>query len=285
MKIHAVDTGDFKLDGGAMFGVVPKSLWSKAIAPDENNMLPMTMRCMLIEEGDRKILVDTGIGNKQSEKFFSFYFLSGEGSLLGSLEKLGVKPEEITDVFFTHFHFDHAGGAIIHVGEEKQPAYQFPNAKHWTSKGHWDWATDNPNPRERASFLPENILPLKTLGQLHFVEDGHDLPFEIVFCDGHTEKQMLPKLKVGDRTVVFMADLLPTAAHVPQAWVVGYDTRPLLTMDEKQTFLQEAAEGNYLLFLEHDLEWEVCTVKMTEKGVRLNERMSLAEALEGVEMA
>ncbi|BDC99439.1 MBL fold metallo-hydrolase [Persicobacter psychrovividus] len=279
MKLHVIDAGDFKLDGGAMFGVVPKNLWGRYVEADERNLVPLKMRCLLIEDGDRKILIDTGLGNKQAESFFKHYHLFGDGTLLGSLEKVGVSPEDITDVFITHFHLDHAGGAIVHHGPDNTPAYQFPNAKYWTNRRHWEWAT-KPNPREAASFLKENILPIESLGQMHFVEDGADFPFEIIFSDGHTEGQMCPKIRIGDQTLIFMADfLMPTVAHIPLAWVVGYDTRPLLTFDEKKAFLQEAADQQYLLFMEHDIKVEVCTVKHTEKGVRLDKSMTLAEAL------
>lgn len=271
MKIHKIETGNFKLDGGAMFGVVPKSIWQKTNPADANNLISMSMRCLLIEEGDRLILVDTGLGAKQSDKFFGYYFLYGDFSLDSSLAKAGFHRDDITDVFLTHLHFDHCGGAIQWNAAQTGYEPAFKNARFWSNQEHWDWAT-NPNPREKASFLKENIFPIQESGQLHFVEDGKkQLGFELVYVDGHTEKQMLPKLRIGDKTVVFMADLLPTVGHIPLPYVMGYDTRPLLTLTEKAAFLDEAADQGHFLFLEHDASNELCTVKHTEKGVRLDE--------------
>lgn len=276
MKIYPIETGNFKLDGGAMFGVVPKSLWQKTNPADANNMIEMSMRCMLIEDGGRLTLVDTGLGSKQSEKFFSYYYLFGDFSLESSLAKYGFHKDDITDVFLTHLHFDHCGGAIERQNDLLVPA--FKNAKFWSNANHWDWAV-NPNPREKASFLKENILPIKESGQLNFIADQpvEDVGFDVVFLDGHTEKQMLPKLNYKGKTIVFMADLLPTVGHIPLPYVMGYDTRPLLTLKEKASFLNEAADNNYYLFLEHDAYNEVCTVKHTEKGVRLNETFKFTD--------
>jgi glyoxylase-like metal-dependent hydrolase (beta-lactamase superfamily II) len=276
MKIYPIETGNFKLDGGAMFGVVPKSLWKRTNPADANNMIEMSMRCMLIEDGDRLTLVDTGLGSKQSEKFFSYYYLFGDFSLESSLAKYGFHKDDITDVFLTHLHFDHCGGAIERQNDMLVPA--FKNAKFWSNANHWDWAV-NPNPREKASFLKENILPMKESGQLNFIADQplEDVGFDVVFVDGHTEKQMLPKLNYKGKTIVFMADLLPTVGHIPLPYVMGYDTRPLLTLKEKASFLNEAADNNYYLFLEHDAYNEICTVKHTEKGVRLNETFKFTD--------
>ena len=271
MKIYPIETGNFKLDGGAMFGVVPKSIWQKTNPADANNLISMSMRCMLIEDGERLILVDTGLGNKQTDKFFRYYYLFGDFSLDNSLKKHGFHRGDITDVFLTHLHFDHCGGAIER-NKENQLRPAFKNAKFWSNQKHWNWAT-KPNPREKASFLSENILPIEQSGQLNFVHlnSKQDVGFEVLFMDGHTEKQMLPKLQYQDKTIVFMADLLPTVGHIPLPYVMGYDTRPLLTIKEKEVFLNEAADKNFYLFLEHDAYNEICTVKHTEKGVRLKE--------------
>ncbi|WP_159949355.1 MBL fold metallo-hydrolase [Polaribacter septentrionalilitoris] len=272
MKIYPIETGNFKLDGGAMFGVVPKSIWQKTNPADHNNMIDMSMRSMLIEDGNRLILIDTGLGDKQSDKFFSYYYLFGDFSLDTSLAKFGFHRDDITDVFLTHLHFDHCGGAIEWNSDHTflQPA--FKNAKFWSNDKHWKWATE-PNPREKASFLKENIQPIQESGQLDFIHRNYNdqIGFDVLFVDGHTEKQMLPKLTYQGKTIVFMADLLPTVGHIPLPYVMGYDTRPLLTMKEKAAFLNLAADKNFYLFLEHDAHNELCTVKHTEKGVRLNE--------------
>jgi glyoxylase-like metal-dependent hydrolase (beta-lactamase superfamily II) len=270
MKIYPIETGNFKLDGGAMFGVVPKTIWQKTNPADSNNLIDMSMRCMLIEDGNRLILIDTGLGEKQSAKFFGYYYLFGGFSLTNSLAKHGFHPDDITDVFLTHLHFDHCGG-VIEMNSQKmmlQPA--FKNAKFWSNDSHWNWATE-PNPREKASFLKENINPIKESGQLNFIGKNalEQIGFEVLYMDGHTEKQMLPKLTYQGKTIIFMADLLPTVGHIPLPYVMGYDTRPLLTIKEKAAFLNEAADQNYYLFLEHDAYNEICTVKHTEKGVRL----------------
>lgn len=283
MKIYPLNTGNFKLDGGAMFGVVPKSIWSRTNPPDNNNMCSWSMRAMLIEDGDRLILVDTGIGDKQSEKFFSYYYLFGEDSLLGNLKQLGFSPDEVTDVFLTHLHFDHVGGAIKKraSGEGYEPV--FKNATYWSNKRHWEWAT-KPNAREKASFLSENILPLQESGQLKFVEvaqeDGvfkTDLGFEVLTVSGHTDAQMCPIIDYQGKKLVFMADLLPSVGHIPLPYVMGYDTRPLITLDEKGKFLNTAAADEYVLFLEHDHAHELCTLQQTEKGIRLKDTFSFGE--------
>ena len=272
MKIYPIETGNFKLDGGAMFGVVPKTIWQKTNPADANNLIDMSMRCMLIEDGDRLLLIDTGLGAKQSEKFFGYYHLFGNFSLDSSLAKLGFHRDAITDVFLTHLHFDHCGGAIEWNAEKTMLQPPFKNAKFWSNEDHWKWATV-PNPREKASFLKENINPIKESGQLNFIQKKtmNQVGFEVLFMDGHTEKQMLPKLSYQGKTLVFMADLLPTVGHIPLPYVMGYDTRPLLTIQEKASFLKEAADNNYYLFLEHDAYNEICTVQHTEKGVRLKD--------------
>ena len=270
MKIYPIETGNFKLDGGAMFGVVPKTIWQKTNPADDNNLIDMSMRSMLIEDGDRLILVDTGLGAKQSNKFYSYYYLFGDFSLNSSLAKHGFHRDDITDVFLTHLHFDHCGGAIEWNTDRTILQPVFKNAKFWSNEEHWKWATE-PNPREKASFFKENINPIKESGQLNFIDSNfkEQIGFDVLFVDGHTEKQMLPMLTYQDKTVVFVADLLPTIGHIPLAYVVGYDTRPLITLKEKEAFLNEAADNEYYLFLEHDAYNELCTVKRTEKGVRL----------------
>jgi glyoxylase-like metal-dependent hydrolase (beta-lactamase superfamily II) len=277
MKLYPIETGNFKLDGGAMFGVVPKTIWQKTNPADANNLIDMSMRCLLIEDGNRLILVDTGLGAKQSDKFYGYYYLFGDFSLDASLKKIGFHKDDITDVFLTHLHFDHCGGVIERTKDGLLiPA--FKNAKVWSNDKHWDWATD-PNPREKASFLKENINPIKESGQLEFIHSNYreQIGFDVLFMDGHTEKQMLPKIKYQGKTIVFMADLLPTIGHIPLPYVMGYDTRPLLTIKEKAAFLDLAAGENFYLFLEHDAHNEICTVKHTEKGVRLNETFTFNE--------
>ena len=278
MKIYPIETGNFKLDGGAMFGVVPKSIWQRTNPADDKNMISMSMRCMLIEDGDRLILVDTGLGSKQSDKFFGYYYLYGDFSLDASLAQYGFHRDDITDVFLSHLHFDHCGGSIQWNKDRTGYEPAFKNAKFWSNKSHWDWAV-NPNPREKASFLKENILPIEESGQLNFVASNpqEQLGFDVLFMDGHTEKQMLPKINYQGKTVVFMADLLPTTGHIPLPYVMGYDTRPLLTIKEKEQFLNEAADQEYFLFLEHDAYTELCTVQHTEKGVRLKETFKFTD--------
>ena len=277
MQLYPINAGNFKLDGGAMFGVVPKSLWQRTNPADNNNMIDIAARCLLIEDGNRLILIDTGMGNKQSDKFFGYYFLYGDDSIDKSLASYGFHHDDITDVFMTHLHFDHCGGSIQwnkdRIGYE--PA--FKNAHFWSNSDHWKWATE-PNRREVASFLKENILPMEDSGQLKFTDlpkhhilKDSDLGFDIFFANGHTDKQMIPMIKYKGKTICFMADLLPTVGHLPMPFVMGYDTRPLLTLDEKELFLNMAADQNFYLFLEHDAHNEIITVKHTEKGVRLNE--------------
>ena len=270
MRIYPIETGNFKLDGGAMFGVVPKSIWQRTNPADEKNMISMSMRCMLIEDGNRLILVDTGLGNKQSDKFFGYYYLFGDFSLDTSLAKYGFHRDDITDVFLTHLHFDHCGGVIQWNKDKTGYMPAFKNAKVWSNERHWDWAV-KPNAREKASFLPENIMPIEESGQLNFIHRNakDQIGFDVIFVDGHTEKQMLPKIEYQGKTIVFMADLLPTVGHIPLPYVMGYDTRPLLTLEEKRVFLNEAADKEFYLFLEHDAYNELCTVQHTEKGVRL----------------
>ena len=272
MRIYPIETGNFKLDGGAMFGVVPKAIWQKTNPADDKNMISMGMRCMLIEDGNRLTLIDTGIGNKQSDKFFGYYYMFGDFSLDTSLAKHGFHRDDITDVFLTHLHFDHCGGVIQWNTDKTGFMPAFKNAKVWSNESHWQWAIE-PNAREKASFLKENIQPIKENGQLNFIQKNttNQLGFEVLFMDGHTEKQMLPKIQYQGKTLVFMADLLPTAGHIPLPYVMGYDTRPLLTLEEKRIFLNEAADNDFYLFLEHDAYNELITVKHTDKGVRLKD--------------
>ena len=285
MKLYPIETGNFKLDGGAMFGVVPKTIWNRTNPADENNLIDIAARCLLIEDGNKLILIDTGMGNKQSEKFFGYYSLWGTHSMDKSLAKFGFHRDDVTDVFMTHLHFDHCGGSVNR--NESKTGYEpaFKNAKFWSNENHWEWAT-KPNVREKASFLSENILPMQESGQLNFVKrpEGDylaqsELGFGIFFADGHTEKQMLPQIQYQDKTIVFCADLLATAGHLPVPYVMGYDTRPLLTMPEKEKFLNAAADNNYYLFLEHDAHNEIITVQHTEKGVRLKQVHSCEEIL------
>ncbi len=277
MKLHTIDTGFFKLDGGAMFGVVPKTIWSKTNPADENNLCTLAMRCLLIEDGDRLILIDTGIGDKQDEKFFSHYYLHGNATIDSSLAKLGFRRDDITDVFLTHLHFDHVGGAIKREGDKLVPA--FKNAIYWSNNKHWDWAV-NPNDREKASFLKENILPIQESGQLKFVEAHDNVKFtdqiSIRFVYGHTESMMLPLIHYKERQILYMADLLPSVGHLPLPYVMAYDMFPLQTLTEKKLFLNEAVANNYVLFLEHDPINECCTLQQTEKGVRLDETFKLS---------
>jgi glyoxylase-like metal-dependent hydrolase (beta-lactamase superfamily II) len=289
MKLYPIEAGNFKLDGGAMFGVVPKSLWTRTNPADSNNMIDIAARCLLIENGDRLTLVDTGMGNKQPDKFFGYYYQWGDHSLDNSLKKHGFHRDDITDVFMTHLHFDHCGGSVQWNKDRTHYEPAFKNATFWSNQRHWEWAT-NPNRREQASFLSENILPMQEAGQLKFVNgplqsissentkhdfsEAKELDFGIFFADGHTEKQMIPMLKYNNKTIVFMADLLPTAGHLPIPFVMGYDTRPLLTIPEKEKFLNTAADNNYHLFLEHDAHNHIITVKHTDKGVRLHEVFS-----------
>jgi len=282
MKIHALNTGFFKLDGGAMFGVVPKAIWEKTNPADEFNMCTWAMRSLLIEDDNQLILVDTGIGNKQSDKFFSHYFLHGEDSLNRNLQKLGFSKKDVTDVFLTHLHFDHCGGAIEWNDSKSAHRPAFEQANYWSTENHWEWAT-KPNPREKASFLAENILPIQESGQLKFLDRNASFikncfkDIDVLFVDGHTESMMIPHIKYKVKTIVFMADLLPSVGHIPLPYVMGYDTRPLITISEKEAFLNRAADEEFILFLEHDSVNECCTVQHTEKGVRLKETFRFNE--------
>lgn len=301
MKLYTINTGYFKLDGGAMFGVVPKSIWNKLNPADENNMCTWALRCLLIEEGNRLILIDTGNGTKQDAKFWSHYYLHGDDTLHSSLAKHGFKADDITDVILTHLHFDHCGGAVDLVDGKLVTA--FKNATYWSNEAHWDWAV-HPNAREKASFLKENILPLQESRQLKFIaHDGQYLlpdrdskgwtayppessinyrvkfteNISIRFADGHTSAMMLPQINYNGKTIVYMADLLPSAAHIPLPYVMSYDMNPLRTLQEKEAFLKEAAAGDFILFFEHDPKIECCTLQQTEKGVRMKEAFALRE--------
>ncbi|HRB71354.1 MBL fold metallo-hydrolase [Flavobacterium sp. WV_118_3] len=285
MKLYPIESGNFKLDGGAMFGVVPKTIWNKTNPADENNLIDIAARCLLIEDGNRLILIDTGMGNKQSDKFFGYYSLWGDHTIDKSLAQHGFHRDDITDVFMTHLHFDHCGGSVVWNKDRTGYEVGFKNATFWTNENHWEWAT-KPNAREKASFLSENILPIQESGQLKFIQrpDGDfleksELGFGIFFVDGHTEKQMIPHIEYNGKTLVFCADLLATAGHIPIPYVMGYDTRPLLTLDEKTKFMNHAADKNYLLFLEHDAHNPIITVEHTEKGVRLKDVFTCDEIL------
>ena len=285
MKLYPIEAGNFKLDGGAMFGVVPKTIWQKTNPADANNLIDIAARCLLIEDNNRLILIDTGMGDKQSDKFFGYYHLWGDDSIEKSLAKHGFSKNDVTDVFMTHLHFDHCGGSVAWNKDKTLLEPAFKNAKYWTNDLHWQWATE-PNPREKASFLKENILPMQESGQLHFVKRNEnallknsELGFDIFFADGHTEKQMIPMIHFNGKTICFMADLLPTLGHIPVPYVTGYDTRPLLSMPEKEWFMNEAAEKGYYLFLEHDAHNPIITVEKTEKGVRLKEIFQLQDVL------
>ena len=274
MTLYPIETGNFKLDGGAMFGVVPKALWKRTNPADAQNRISMAARSLLIEDGNRLILIDTGLGNKQNDKFFSHYGLWGDHSMDTSLNNVGFHRDDITDVFFTHLHFDHCGGAIIR-NDKQQLIPAFKNARFWVHEDHWEWAVQ-PNTREKASFLPENILPIQESGQLNFISGktslvkNSPLGFDILLMNGHTEKQMLPMLNYKGRTIVFAGDLIPSVGHIPLPYIMSYDTRPLISLQEKDIFLKEAIEKNYVLFMEHDAYNEIVTLKQTERGVRLD---------------
>lgn len=281
MRLYTIDTGFFKLDGGAMFGVVPKTLWNRLNPADADNLCTWAMRCLLVEDGDRLILIDNGIGDKQDEKFLGHYRLHGDDTLLRSLNRHGFQPADVTDVILTHLHFDHCGGSIVRVGDRLEPA--FPNATFWSNEKHWEWAV-NPNDREKASFLRENILPIRESGRLSMVplpEDGTLRAFsenvDIRFVHGHTHAMMLPQIRYKGRTLVFMADLIPAVAHLPLPYVMAYDMFPLTTLYEKKAFLEEAVEGGYVLFFEHDPVVECCTLQRTQKGIRAWESFRLSE--------
>jgi glyoxylase-like metal-dependent hydrolase (beta-lactamase superfamily II) len=278
MQIYTLDTGFFKLDGGAMFGVVPKSLWNKENPADENNLCTWAMRCLLVCENGRNILIDTGMGNKQSEKFFGHYHPHGNDSLLNSINKRGLEASDITDVILTHLHFDHCGGAVTKKGDEL--TLTFPNATYWSSEKHWQHAI-HPNARERASFLKENILPIEESGKLKFIEeDEHKRTafssnIEIQFVHGHTNSMMIPFIQFNGKTIAYMADLIPSTAHIPLAYIMGYDMYPMTTLIEKESFLEEAVRNDTILFFEHDPINECCTVQKTEKGFRKKEVFKL----------
>lgn len=278
MKLYSIPTGNLKLDGGAMFGVVPKSMWSKQYPADENNLCNWAMRCLLVIDGDRKILIDNGIGDKQDARFLSHFHLNGDDTLVGSLAKLGLTKDDITDMVLTHLHFDHTGGSIEWNEDKSKLIPSFKNAKYWVSKAQWEWAT-KPNKREKASFLGENILPMEESGQLNIIEEeGEIFPnFDIKMFDGHTDGQMIPHINYNGRTVVFMADLLPSTVHIPIPWVMAYDTRPLITLKDKEKFFKDALENDYILFFEHDIFNECCTLKETPKGARVKETFDLSE--------
>ncbi len=285
MKLYPIESGNFKLDGGAMFGVVPKTIWNKTNPADQNNLIDIAARCLLIEENNRLILIDTGMGKKQSDKFFGYYSLWGNHSLDKSLAKYGFHRDDITDVFMTHLHFDHCGGSVQWNKDKTVYEPAFKNAKFWTNEKHWKWATE-PNQREKASFLSENILPMQQSGQLNYIKNpesdfgfSSELNFDIFYVNGHTEKMMIPHIKYQDKTIVFCADLIPTAGHLPLPYIMGYDTRPLLTMPEKSKFLEAAVANNLYLFLEHDAHNEIITVEKTEKGIRLKEVFRCEEIL------
>ena len=276
MKLYTIDTGFFKLDGGAMFGVVPKSIWNKLNPADNNNLCSWAMRCLLVEDGNRLALIDCGLGNKQSDKFFSYYEPFGEDSLEKSLRKNGFRPEDITDVFLTHLHFDHCGGAVKRDGEKLITA--FPNATYWSHPKHWEWAV-HPNSREKPSFLKENILPIQESGQLKMLNDGQEIfpGFSNITVYGHTEAMMLPKISYKGKTIVYCADLLPSVGHLPVSYVMAYDVQPLVTLKEKENFMKEAIENDYHLFFEHDKSIELCSVTQTERGVRMKEEMKMSD--------
>lgn len=297
MKLYSVNAGYFKLDGGAMFGVVPKSIWNKLNPADENNMCSWALRCMLIEDGNRLILIDNGMGDKQDAKFFGHYYLHGDDTLEKSLATHGFTKDDITDVFLTHLHFDHCGGSIVREGDKLVPA--FKNATFWSNKQHWQWATE-PNAREKASFLKENILPIRESGRLQLLEVSSELSvvseksathhsllttqktpispnLSFFTANGHTDAMMIPKIQYKDKTIVYMADLLPSVAHIPMPYVMGYDMFPLTTMHEKKAFFEEAVANDYILFFEHDPVNECCTLQQTEKGVRVKDVFKLSE--------
>ena len=280
MQLYTIDTGYFKLDGGAMFGVVPKVLWSQTNPSDENNLCPWAMRSLLIEHGNRLILIDNGIGDKQDDKFLKHYYLHGDVNLHSSLALNGFSADDITDVFLTHLHFDHCGGSVRWNKDRTSFEMTFKNAKYWSNKQHWQWATE-PNKRERASFLKDNIMPIHEAGHLNFIDKDVDLSnnLKILFVNGHTEAQMIPHITYKDKIIVFTADLLPSIGHIPLPYVMGYDTRPLLTLSEKEKFLNEAAEKEYILFLQHDNYHECCTVQHSDKGVKLKDTFNLIEVI------
>jgi glyoxylase-like metal-dependent hydrolase (beta-lactamase superfamily II) len=282
MRLYSINTGNFKLDGGAMFGVVPKSIWTRTNPADSNNMIDMAMRALLVEEGNRLILIDNGMGTKQDAKFFSYYFPYGEDTVERSLAKHGFTPNDITDVVLSHLHFDHCGGSIRWNADRTKLDVSFKNATYWSNERHWAWAV-KPNVREGASFLKENILPIQESGRLKWATEGMEIipGFSLMFSNGHTEAMMHPQIKYKGKTVTYVADLIPTHGHIPVPYIMGYDTRPLITLEEKATFLNKAAAEEQLLFFEHDPKIECCTVQSTEKGVRIKNAFSLADYFSG----
>ena len=278
MKLYTIDTGYFKLDGGAMFGVVPKVLWSRTNPADDNNLCPWAMRSLLIEDGERLILIDNGIGDKQDDRFLRHYYLHGDDTLKKSLNKYGFSEDDITDVFLTHLHFDHCGGSVKWNNDKTAFEMVFKNAKYWSNQDHWSHAL-NSNYREKASFLKDNIVPIQESGQLNFIKKDKSFInyIDVLFVDGHTEAQMIPHIKYKDKTIIFAADLLPSTGHIPLAYVMGYDVQPLKTLDEKGKFLLDAANNNHIIFLQHDNYNECCTVKLGEKGVVLDQTFRLSD--------
>lgn len=278
MNLFPIETGNLKLDGGAMFGVVPKALWQKQYPADENNLCNWAMRCLLIEDDDRLILIDNGIGDKQDHSFLKHYNLNGDDTLENSLSKYGFKPEDITDMILTHLHFDHCGGSIKYNDDNTAFELAFPNATYWVSRVQYEWAT-NPNHRESASFLKENIFPIEESGHLKLIEEeGEILPnISVRIFNGHTEGQIIPLINYQGRTLAFMADLLPATTHIPMSWIMAYDTKPLITLDDKTRFYNEAVQGDFVLFFEHDLYNECCTLQETPKGVRVKDKFKLSE--------
>ncbi|MCR6641539.1 MAG: MBL fold metallo-hydrolase [Sporocytophaga sp.] len=281
MNLHVINTGFFKLDGGAMFGVVPKTLWQKTNPADKKNLCTWAMRCLLIEDGNKLILIDTGIGDKQDEKFLSHYYLHGDDTLIKSIHKAGFSENDITDVILTHLHFDHCGGATKYNKDRTKIEPTFKNAVYWSNEDHWKWASI-PNPREKASFLKENLYPLRESGKLEFVGIREETPFksiDFLFVDGHTDKQMIPVINYKGKKIVFAADLLPSVGHIPIPYIMAYDTRPLISMQEKEIFFTDAISNDYIIFLEHDSTNECCTVQETEKGFRVKDTFKLKEVL------
>lgn len=277
MKLHTINTGHFKLDGGAMFGVVPKSIWNKLNPADENNMCSWAMRCLLIEDGDRLILIDNGIGNKQDDKFMGFYYLHGNATLDGSLKQLGFSRQDITDVVLSHLHFDHCGGSVQWNSDRSGFELCFPNATYWMSEAHFNWAWPSPNPREKASFLKDNILPIYESGHAKLVQPGELVAgLEVLHVYGHTEDMMLPLINYKGKKLLFAADLIPSAGHIPLPYIMAYDMRPLQTLKEKTEILQRAVSEDWVLFLEHDPITECIRLESSEKGIRVADRFALA---------
>lgn len=278
MKLYSVNAGHFKLDGGAMFGVVPKSIWNKLNPADDNNMCSWAMRCLLIEDGNRLILVDNGMGTKQDAKFFSYYFLHGDDSLEKSLNKHGFTSADVTDMVLTHLHFDHCGGSINYNSDRTKLEPAFKNATYYSNTKHWEWAT-HPNPREKASFLKENIQPIRESGQLKFIDSSTELipGLKFIEVNGHTEAMMLPVIDYKGSKLAYMADLIPSAGHIPIPYVMGYDVRPLETLKEKETILSQALENNWTLFFEHDPVIECANLERTERGIRMKESLKMSD--------